>query len=175
MFLINNCRNLNNTALFDGSYQTRVGHKVLTSLFPEQEEQYGADPPRVGDRCWYAVRCQADGTPYPHRGGDTKSHVNISLWEIVDLPRVVPQRAAVERYQLATGFKPERRKQSVSVREFCGEDPTFDAHQLLVVGKLVIPSQTRIVAFSDRLDPRMSVPGFFTANHHWQQFSIRVM
>ena len=175
MFLINNCRNLNNTALFAGAYETKVGRKVLTSLFPEQEDQYGVQPPHVGNRCWYAVRCHPDGTPYPHLAGDTQSHVNISLWEIVALPSVVPQRAIVERYQLATGFKPERRKQSISIRELCGEAPSTDAHQLLVVGKLVIPSQTKIVGFAERLDPQKSIPGFFTANGHWQQFSIRVM
>lgn len=175
MYLINNCRNLSNTKLFGTAYTPKAGRKVLTSLYPEQEEQYGGQAPEIGDRCWYAVRCQADGTPYPHLAGDTHSHVNISLWEIVDLPRVVPDRDVVERYQLATGFRPERRRQAISIAEFCGEEPAFDARQLLVVGKLVIPSQTKIVAFTERLDSQKSIPEFFTANGHWQQFSIRLM
>lgn len=174
MFLINNCRNLNNTALFAGSYETRVGHKVLTSLYPEQEVPYSSQPPQLGDRCWYAVRCQSDSTPHPHREGDTHTHVNISLWEIVDLPRAVPERSVVERYQLATGFKPERHKHPITIRQFCGEEPTFNANQLLVVGKLIIPSQTKVVAFEDRLNSTLSVPGFFNADGFWQQFSIRI-
>jgi hypothetical protein len=178
VYLVNNNRCINNTRLFEDAYHPPTGARVLTSLYPEQETQCQANSPGIGDRCWYAFRCNRDsGQMLPWGNTDTHSCANIALYEIVDLPTVVPLRAAVERYQLQTtpAFRPERRKSPVTVGEFCGENQAFGARQKLVVGRPLLGLERRVylVDFDDRLNPDRSVPGFFTINGHWQQFSIR--
>lgn len=178
VYLVNNNRCINSTRLFAGAYECAAGARVLTSLYPEQEAQCQADPPAIGDRCWYAFRCSREsGRMLPWGNSDTQACANIALYEIVDLPTVVPQRAAVERYQLETApsFRLERGRSRVTVGEFCGEEAHFDARQKLVVGRLLSGPERRalLVDFADRLNPELSVPGFFTINGHWQQFSIR--
>lgn len=178
VYLVNNNRCINSTRLFAGAYECAAGARVLTSLYPEQETQCQGNPPGLGDRCWYAFRCNRDsGQMLPWGNTETQSCVNIALYEIVDLPTVVPLRTAVERYQLETtpSFRPERRKAPVTVGEFCGESDDFDAHQKLVVGRPLLGRERRVhlVDFDVRLNPDRSIPGFFTINGHWQQFSIR--